>query len=259
MVDLSKTGEIEQSGQRDRPSSFRLKYRLRRAGYAERAERTEESAGVADPTVMRVMAEREQQIAKLATENTGLRDIALRARADLDNTHKRFQREKGETIKFATERLVRDLIPVLDNLERAIASAEGCADTKAICSGIQMVLDLFVGIMCRNGLEIVVADGQQFDPHFHEAVSTEEREDVADNQIVATLQKGYVLRGRVVRPAMVRVGRAVRRPIQAEEAVAAAPSQSGEAPASSADASTSIEPEKCEVRSDMGDSDDASQ
>jgi len=204
-------------------ASRRLCYRLRREHYAKIAGLEAASQAEVEPqAVSRVLAEREQKIAKLAEDNASLRDIALRVRADLDNARKRFQREKSETIKFATEQLVRELVVVLDNLERALASADDGADTKAVHDGVQMVLDQFTGILRANGLEAIATDGRQFDPHFHEAVSTEDREDVVDNQIVATFQKGYLLRGRVVRPAMVRVGRAVRPAPAAEMAAASA-------------------------------------
>jgi molecular chaperone GrpE len=191
--------------------SRRLSYRLRRKHYADAVgPDAAPKAAAAPPTVARILAEREQQIAKLTEDNAALRDLALRARADLDNARKRFQREKADIIKFATEQLLRELVAVLDNLERALASANGGADAKAVHDGVQMVLDQFSGILRAHGLEPIASDGQPFDPHFHEAVSTEEREAAMDNQIVATFQKGYLLRGRVVRPAMVRVARAVR-------------------------------------------------
>jgi len=259
MGDESNNGQVRRIGERKRISPFRLKYRLRRASYAERDARAEESVEVADPAIMRAKAKLEQQVAALDQDNARLRDIAMRARADLDNANKRFQREKAETVKFANERLVRDLIPVLDNLERAISSAEACTDAKIICDGVHMVLNQFLGVCRKSGLECVVADGQQFDPHFHEAVGTEECEDVADGQVLATLQKGYILKGRVVRPAMVRVARAVRRTVQAEEAVAVAPSRSNEEPASCADPSASVEAEGAEVQSDKPADDVASE
>jgi molecular chaperone GrpE len=191
--------------------SRRLSYRLRREHYAEMGQ--SEAAPATEtppPAVSRVLAEREQQIAKLTQDNAALRDLVLRARADLDNARKRFQREKSETVKYATEQLTRELVVVLDNLERALQSADSGADVKAVRDGIQMVLDSLLGILQSNGLQVIASDGHMFDPHFHEAVSADEREDAVDNQIVATFQKGYMLRGRVVRPAMVRVGRALR-------------------------------------------------
>ena len=192
-------------------ASDRLRYRLRREHYAEMSKLAEaEGKEVEPPAVSRTLAQREQQIAKLTADNAALRDLALRARADLDNARKRFQREKADTIKFANEQLVRELLGVLDNLERAIVSVDGALDVKAVHDGVQMVFDQFAGILQGAGLEVVDPAGRPFDPHFHEAVSTEERDDVPEHTVVATFQKGYVLRGRVVRPAMVRVARAVQ-------------------------------------------------
>jgi len=204
-------------------ASGRLYYRLRREYYAKMSELAAAGEkGAALPRIMRTLTEREQEIAKLTADLAAMRDLALRARADLDNSRKRFQREKAETIKYAAEQLVGELIVVLDNLERAVASAISGADVAGVREGVQMVLDQFLGILRANGLEIIPSDGQQFDPHYHEAIGTEEREDVVDNQVVATVQKGYTLRGRVVRPAMVRVGRAVC-PAPAADVVATPP------------------------------------
>ena len=202
------------------PSSdtrHRMLYRLRRRHYAEMKSLAAEGVLSAEAGLPRVLAEREQQIAKLTTDLTAWRDISMRAKAELENARKRFQREKAETIQFAAENLIRELIPVVDNLERALASAPAVVDPKALHDGIEMLVSQFLGILKANGLEAIAPDGQKFDPHFHEAVSAEEREDIEDNLVLSTMQKGYILRGRVVRPAMVCVGRAVRRPAAVEE------------------------------------------
>jgi len=197
--------------------NHRLRYRLRRKHYAEMPALPVGKESAAHSSIAHVLAERGQQIAKLTTDIATWRDVALRAKAELENARKRFQREKVETIQFATEHLIKELIPVVDNLERALASALGVQDPKALHDGIIMVIDQFIAVLRANGLEIIAPEGQRFDPHFHEAVSAEEREDVEDNQVLGTFQKGYILRGRVVRPAMVRVARAVRRPVPADE------------------------------------------
>jgi len=226
MRSREKTAHTRELAER---ASCRLSYRLRREHYAKMSElAAAERAETEMPSLKRTLAERDQQIAKLTADNATLRDLALRARADLDNARKRFQREKAETIKYAAEQILRELIPVADNLERALASANGGADAKAVHDGVQMVLDQFVGVLRNNGLEAIASDGQQFNPHFHEAVGTEEGENVVDNQIVTTLQKGYMLRERVVRPAMVRVGRALRpaaAPVEATQPLSAPPEE----------------------------------
>ncbi len=210
----------------DRARAYRLQLQRRRARYREMAAESARRTTGADRSLARTLAEREMQIAQLTKETAQWRDLALRSRADLENARKRFQREKHDITQFATEQLVRELIPVIDNLERALAAASTATDPKSIHDGVQMLLDQFVGILRANGLELIQPDGQTFDPHFHEAVAAEEREDIADNQILETFQKGYILRGRVVRPAMVRVGRRIQKPA-AEEAPAGMPVATG--------------------------------
>lgn len=158
------------------------------------------------------IAEGGKKAEKLQSDNQSLRELAMRARAELDNARKRLEREKAEAIKYANERLVGDLVQVVDNLERGLGSVAESEEIKPLRDGIRMVLDQFLGILSGSGLEVVEPNGQTFDPHFHEAVAAEDREDVEDNVVLDTLQKGYVLRGRVVRPAMVRVARAIRKP-----------------------------------------------
>jgi molecular chaperone GrpE len=193
----------------DIPSGRRLSYRLRRHRYADSAVYPGERTPIGhDPELQQLLSQHEEQIEKLRSDNTSLRDLALRARAELDNARKRLEREKAETVKYANERLVRQLLEVLDNLERALGSVEDDEATRPMREGIRMVLQQFMGILTANGLEVVHPEGETFDPHFHEAVAAEERDDVPDQQVIDTLQKGYVLRGRVVRPAMVRVARA---------------------------------------------------
>jgi len=190
-------------------------YRLRRQRYAEMAfERTpfeEAEHELEEAEHAAALAQRDERIEQLTKDSAALRDLALRARADLENGRKRFQREKAETVKFAAENLVRDLVPVLDNLARALGSIGEAPEVQPLYEGVRMVMDLFQSVLTANGLEVIDPTGQPFDPHYHEAVAAEEREDLPDNQIIDTFQCGYVLRGRVVRPAMVRVARAPRR------------------------------------------------
>jgi molecular chaperone GrpE len=206
MADRRHREDPQSTGPKDR----RFHYRVRRRRYAEMAAAREAAAGPEGCGHQSTLMECEERIAKLSQDNTGLRDLALRTRADLENARKRFQREKADTVKFATETLVRELVHVIDNLERAILSAGNSIEAVAIRDGVQMVLDHFLGILTNNGLELITPTDETFDPNFHEAVATVERDDVPEGLITDVFQKGYVLRGRVVRPAMVRVARAPR-------------------------------------------------
>lgn len=221
--------------------SRRLRYRLRRSRFSDHAVYPGERNSGHDPALTRQLADREKQVKKLTADNTSLRDLALRARAELENARKRLEREKAEAIKYANERLVGELVGVVDNLERGLESAADIEEAKPLHDGIRMVMDQFLGVLSSNGLEVIAPDGQHFNPHFHEAVAAEEREDVEDNVILGTFQKGYVLRGRVVRPAMVRVARAAPRPEPSAEAVPAPDPDSVETLADIDEASRSLE------------------
>ena len=143
----------------------------------------------------------------LTAEAAMLRDKLLRQTADFDNFRKRAHREKDMARTAATEAVVAELLPVLDNFGRALEAARAATDTEAICKGVEMVSTQMNAILAAQGLEPVSAVGAQFDPTLHEAVAVEERTDVPDQQVVAVMLPGYRFGERVIRPAMVRVAR----------------------------------------------------
>jgi len=127
-------------------------------------------------------------------------DLYLRAVAELENIKKRMVKEKEEYVKFANESLVKDMLPVIDNLEKAI---EHTNDEKLI-EGIKLTLNNLMYILKKAGLEqISLLLGDKFDPNFHEAVSTVSTKSIGPRLIVKELQKGYLLNGRLIRPSMV--------------------------------------------------------
>jgi len=132
-------------------------------------------------------------------------DRLLRATADFENFKKRSEREKLDRIKFANEELIKDLLPVVDNLERALASSENTKDTEAIKRGIEIVLDQFIKILKKFGLNGYTSIGEKFDPNRHEAVEQVESTEHETNTIIDEFQKGYFLNGRLLRPALVSV------------------------------------------------------
>jgi molecular chaperone GrpE len=136
-------------------------------------------------------------------------DRLLRTTADFDNFKKRATREKREAVEFANESLLTKLIPVLDNFDMALAAAQnGGPDTTAsLQTGITMIHQLLKSTLAEAGLEEVDASGQAFDPNLHEAVAQKDASDAEDGQVVQQLRKGYRLRGRLLRPASVVVGR----------------------------------------------------
>ncbi len=139
-------------------------------------------------------------------ELEGLKEKFLRAAADFDNAKKRLVRERDEFVKFSQENLIRHLLPILDNLERALAHApeEKDPQRKALVSGIQMVQKQFLEILKREGLLRLETVGKTFDPHLHEAVAYQEERGPAD-EILAEIEPGYTLHGKLLRAAKVRI------------------------------------------------------
>jgi molecular chaperone GrpE len=136
------------------------------------------------------------------------RDQLLRVAADFDNFKKRSRREIADAVKISREDLLRDLLPVFDNLERASAHAGTATDTKALADGISMVQRQFTDVLGKLGIERIVATGQPFDPSVHEAVQHLETDEFAPGVVAAELQAGYRMADRVLRPALVVVAKA---------------------------------------------------
>jgi molecular chaperone GrpE len=136
-------------------------------------------------------------------------DRLLRTTADFDNFKKRAAREKQEAQKFANESLLTRLIPVLDNFEMALASAQnGQPETlQSLQAGIAMIHQQLKTVLSEAGLEELDAAGKPFDPNLHEAVSQKETADAPDGQVVQQLRKGYKFRERLLRPASVVVAK----------------------------------------------------
>ena len=126
--------------------------------------------------------------------------------AEMENMRKRFNRERENFIKYGNERILTDLIEVVDNLDRTLESLaeDGDEKVKNIVVGIEMVHNQFLGVLKQNGLEAVETEGKIFDPNYHEAMGQQECEDDKENdEIISVYQKGYVLQGRLLRPAKV--------------------------------------------------------
>jgi len=136
--------------------------------------------------------------------------VRLRALADAENVKKRLHREAEEMKKYAGESVLADLLPVLDNLDLALAHTDGLdAACKNFVIGVDMTRKLFLDAVKSHGLEAVEASrGVEFNPEFHEAVGTADEADLGDNQIAQVVQGGYFLKGRLLRPAKVMVNKA---------------------------------------------------
>jgi len=135
-------------------------------------------------------------------------DRFLRVSADLENYKKRVSKEKADLIRYGNEELIKELLPVIDNLERALEHTASEGAQEGIADGVKMTLQQFIGILQRFGVTPVAAEGEPFDPTKHEAVMEQATGDYDPGQVVAELQKGYLLNDRLVRPAKVVVAKA---------------------------------------------------
>jgi len=129
----------------------------------------------------------------------------LRLQADYDNFRRRSRQEKEEFAKYAAAKLLEQLLPVLDNFDRALQSSKTTSDFEGLVKGIEMVYRQFDGVMVSEGLVPIESVGQPFNPEFHQAVMQVESEEHEEGIIVEELQKGYMLKDKVIRPAMVKV------------------------------------------------------
>lgn len=129
----------------------------------------------------------------------------LRVQADFDNFRKRTRKEKEDLLKYATQPLLEALLPALDNLERALAAGSGSSDSESLMKGVDMVFRQMKQILEQEGLQTIEAEGKPFDPHIHQAVMQEESTDHEPGMVIQELQKGYMLKDRVLRPSMVKV------------------------------------------------------
>lgn len=147
---------------------------------------------------------------QLALECSELKDRLLRMAAESENMRKRFEREKGELAKFATESLLRDLVPVMDSFEQAVPSEESQGSAPAATEGsyregILMVKKQLLGILKKHGLETVESIGQPFNPNVHQAIQRLEDKSIDADTVHQEFAKGFTLNGRLLRAAMVSV------------------------------------------------------
>lgn len=134
-------------------------------------------------------------------------DLYIRSQAEIDNLKKRYQKERQDLVKFANESLIKQLLPVVDNLEKAITHSQDEDSIEAIREGIDLTLKGLTDILQKAGVKTVEAVGEQFDPNFHEAVSEMADDGVEPGSVIKDLQKGYILNQRLIRPSMVIVSK----------------------------------------------------
>ena len=139
-----------------------------------------------------------------------LKDKYLRAHAELDNARKRFIKEKEEYVKFANKDILSETLYVIDNFDRALGHMNGTQKVESILEGIKMIQKQFHLLLERNGVKKIEALGKRFDPALHEAVEHVETSGEKDGMVIEEVQPGYLLNGRLLRPAVVKVGRKIK-------------------------------------------------
>ena len=134
-------------------------------------------------------------------------DSYLRSQAEMENMKKRFQKDKQDLIKYGNETLTKQLLPVADNLEKALDHSKDEKSIEALREGVDLTLKGLINVLEKAGVEVVEAVGAPFDPNFHEAVSEQADGRAAPGTVLKELQKGYLLNQRLIRPAMVIVNK----------------------------------------------------
>lgn len=148
------------------------------------------------------------EVEELRRELADKNDRLLRALAETDNVRRRAQREREESARYAGEALLRDIIPILDNVDRALDAARASGDTSRVVDGIELIRREFLKVLERHGVTRFSALGARFDPNQHEAIARIVSADTEPDTVVGETVPGYSLRGRVIRPAQVAVAAA---------------------------------------------------
>jgi molecular chaperone GrpE len=161
-----------------------------------------EDASLPLETAAGQMAALEAERDKLAAANAELEDRALRVRAEFDNARRRAERERAEFLQFVAMEVVKDLLPVLDDFERALQVETADRD---YAKGVELIYQRLLEALKKIGLEPMETTGQRFDPNLHQAVDRVVTEEAEDMAIIGEYQRGYTFKGRLLRPAMVRV------------------------------------------------------
>lgn len=161
-----------------------------------------------DSEVSARISELEEKLKQAEQKATDHWEEVLRARADLDNTRKRMERDIENAHKYGVEKFVQGLLPVIDSLEMGLAAArQEDANISTVKEGTELTLKMFADCVDKFGMQALDPKGEKFNPEFHQAMSIQESNDHEPDTVIAVMQKGYLLNGRLVRPAMVVVAK----------------------------------------------------
>lgn len=164
---------------------------------------TDEARDVAGDELKALVEEKEREL-------KALQDRLLRVAAESDNTRKRLEREKSDAIAYANESIIKGLLPVVDNLERAIQHSEKESNFESLLDGVRITLKSFLDSLAKFGCVPIESVGKSFDPNFHEAIAQQEDPTSPDMTVLLEFQKGYLLNDRLVRPASVVVSKGAK-------------------------------------------------
>lgn len=178
---------------------------LQQNAAASADEESDDAADAAEPQ-QGIVARLQSQIDALTAEKASLYDKLLRRQAEFENYRKRVDRERGELYQHGRDDVLLQFLPVVDNFERALYSLETSeGDAEALRHGVELIHRQFKDALSKLGLEAVEAVGQTFDPHVHEAVTTEATDKHKENTVIQEFERGYKIGDRLLRPAKVKV------------------------------------------------------
>ncbi|WP_180540176.1 nucleotide exchange factor GrpE [Nevskia soli] len=143
-------------------------------------------------------AERDQ----LAAEKSEIQDLLQRRQAEFENFRRRTERERGDFAQYASMEIVRDLLPIVDDFDRAMKAE---STDKEYARGVELIYGRMIDLLKKAGLEPIEAEGKPFDPHLHQAVEKVQTTEAPDHTILSEFQKGYFFKGKLLRPSMVKV------------------------------------------------------
>jgi molecular chaperone GrpE len=147
----------------------------------------------------------QEQLQKLQEESKQNYDHYLRALAEVENIKKRTQREREEYLKYANVSFIKKLLPVIDDLHRAVDNANKSKDFEMLSKGIEMTTRSLDDLLKGEGLQVIESVGKPFDPQYHQALTVEKSDEHPENTVIEQLQTGYTLHNRVIRPSLVKV------------------------------------------------------
>ena len=147
----------------------------------------------------------EKEVEKLKIELEDWKNSYLRKQAEFQNFTKRKEKEFEDLKAFASEKIIIKLLDIIDNLERGITASSETKDFDSLVKGVELTLSQMKGTISSEGVKAIVTEGELFDPHHHMAVAVEDSEEHKNDEIIAELQKGYKMKGKVIRPSMVKV------------------------------------------------------